>query len=186
MRLMKMRMILGRVLVCFAAALAATAGVHAEDQVYRTEAAFLTEAFGGEPPAAQALWVQPALREELDRAFGWRAGLRVRYWQDGERSAWILDEIGKDKPITAGIVIDGGTIARVEVLVFRESRGWEVRYPFFTDQFNNAFLSERGDLSRHIDGITGATLSVRAVTRMARVALRLHDETRQTTLARRP
>ncbi|MGE0622941.1 MAG: FMN-binding protein [Pseudomonadales bacterium] len=183
---MKMRMILCRVLGCLAIAWAVAAGARAEDQVYRSEDAFLADAFHGAPPASQALWVQPALREELDRRFGWRAGLRVRYWQAGDRSAWILDEIGKDKPITAGIVIDGGSIAHLEVLVFRESRGWEVRYPFFTEQFFQASLSERGDLSRHIDGITGATLSVRAVTRMARVALRLHDELRQTTLARRP
>lgn len=183
---MKMRMILGRVLVGLAIAAAVAGGAWAEEQVYRSEDVFLATAFNDEPPASQALWVQPALREELDQRFGWRAGLRIRYWLEGDRSAWILDEIGKDKPITAGIVIDGGAIAHLEVLVFRESRGWEVRYPFFTEQFASASLSERGDLSRHIDGITGATLSVRAVTRMARVALRLHDEIRQTTLARRP
>ncbi len=183
---MKMRMILGRVLVWMTVVMAAVTDVHAEDQVYRSEADFLSNAFGGEPPAARALWVPPALREELLRDFGWRAGLRIRYWVHGDRSAWILDEIGKDKPITAGIVVDEDTIARLEVLVFRESRGWEVRYPFFTDQFASVALAEDGDLSRRIDGITGATLSVRAVTRMARVALRLHDATRQTTLARRP
>jgi len=178
-------MILGRVLV-LAVAVATVTGARAEDQVYRSEADFLSGAFGGASPAAHALWVTPALREELLRDFGWRAGLRVRYWIEGNRSAWILDEIGKDRPITAGIVIDGDAIADLEVLVFRESRGWEVRYPFFTDQFASASLGENGDLSRRIDGITGATLSVRAVTRMARVALRLHEETRQTTLARGP
>ncbi|HEY5646172.1 MAG TPA: FMN-binding protein [Pseudomonadales bacterium] len=183
---MKMRMILGRVLVWAIATLAAVTGARAEDQVYRSDEAFLAGAFGSEPPAVRVLWVQPALRDELNRDFGWRAGLRIRYWAEGERSAWILDEIGKDKPITAGVVVDQGAIVHLEVLVFRESRGWEVRYPFFTDQFSRASLSERGDLTRHIDGITGATLSVRAVTRMARVALRLHDETRQTTLASRP
>lgn len=185
MLLMKMRMILGRVLVWLTVA-AAVGSALADDQVYRTEEAFLANAFGGVVPPAQVLWVEPGLRAALDRDFGWHAGLRVRYWAEGDRSAWILEEIGKDKPITAGIVVDNDAIAALEVLVFRESRGWEVRYPFFTDQFASVSLSERGDLSRHIDGITGATLSVRAVTRMARVALRLHDETRQTTLARRP
>jgi hypothetical protein len=70
--------------------------------------------------------------------------------------------------------------------VFRESRGWEVKYPFFTDQFARIGLTGEGELDRQIDGITGATLSVQAMKRMARVALRLHDESRQTTLARRP
>jgi len=183
---MKMRMILGRVFVWMVVAAATVTGARAEDQIFQSEADFLSNAFSGKPPAAHALWVAPVLREELLREFGWRAGLRVRYWVDGNRSAWILDEIGKDKPITAGIVIDDGAIAHLDVLVFRESRGWEVRYPFFTDQFARVSLGEGGDLSRRIDGITGATLSVRAVTRMARVALRLHDETRQTTLARGP
>jgi Na+-translocating ferredoxin:NAD+ oxidoreductase RnfG subunit len=61
------------------------------------------------------------------------------------------------------------------VLEFRESRGWEVRYPFFTDQFVEAKLDQNERLDRNIDGITGATLSVNAVTRIARIALFLHE-----------
>ena len=111
--------------------------------------------------------------------------MRVRYWQAGSRTAWILEEIGKDKPITAGFVVEDGHIDTVEVLVFRESRGWEVKYPFFTRQFRDVRLGDRGELNRQVDGITGATLSVRAMTRMARVALLLDDHVRSssTTLA---
>ena len=46
-----------------------------------------------------------------------------------------------------------------------------MRYPFFTDQFVAARLQSDERLDRSIDGITGATLSVGAVTRIARVAL---------------
>ena len=83
-----------------------------------------------------------------------------------------MDEIGKDRPITAGVVIDNGAIADIRVLVFRESRGWEVKYDFFTRQFDNLRLGN-GDqrLSEPVDNITGATLSVNAMTRMARAAL---------------
>jgi hypothetical protein len=186
-------MILGRVFnYCLTAVTAAliamttAATAAADDQVYRHSDEFVSGAFDGTPPAARALWVQPALREKLSREFGWQAGLRVRFWQDGNRTAWILDEIGKERPITAGVVVEDGAIDRVEVLVFRESRGWEIKFPFFTDQFTALTLSDRGALSHSIDGITGATLSVRAMKRMARVALKLHDETQQTTLARRP
>ena len=101
--------------------------------------------------------------------------LRVRYWGDARRSAWILEEIGKEKPITVGLVVNGQNIEQVRVLAFRESRGWEVRYPFFTDQFANARLTDNERLDRSIDGITGATLSVGAVTRIARVALLMHE-----------
>ena len=92
------------------------------------------------------------------------------------RSAWILDEIGKELPITIGVAVADGAIDNVRVLEFRESRGWEVRYPFFTDQFSNARLGSGQRLDRKIDGISGATLSVRAVTRIASIALLLHDQ----------
>jgi hypothetical protein len=137
---------------------------------------YLRAAFPAEVPAAQTLWVTGALRESVERMLGHKfAVLRVRYWQDGDKSAWILDEIGKELPITIGVTVEEGTIDNVRVLEFRESRGWEVRYPFFTDQFANARLANGEQLDRPIDGITGATMSVAAVTRIARVALVLHE-----------
>ena len=65
-------------------------------------------------------------------------------------------------------------ILEVKVLIFRESRGWEVKYPFFTDQFKGATLVSDNNLDRKIDGITGATLSVNALTKLGRIALLLH------------
>ena len=103
--------------------------------------------------------------------------LRLKYWKKGDRTASILEEIGKERLITAGFVINNNKIESINVLAFRESRGWEVRYPFFTDQFSNASLGEDNLLDRHIDGISGATLSVRAMKKMARLALMLHQET---------
>lgn len=137
---------------------------------------YLRSAFPAEVPAASTLWVAGDLRESVERMLGhpFRV-LRVRYWQEGARSAWVLDEIGKELPITIGVTVDAGAIDNVRVLEFRESRGWEVRYPFFTDQFANARLAGNERLDRNIDGITGATMSVDAVTRIARVALLLHE-----------
>ena len=137
---------------------------------------YLHSVFAAELPAAKTLWVSGELRESVERFLGHRfAALRVRYWHDGAKSAWILDEIGKELPITIGVSIENGAIQNVRVLEFRESRGWEVRYPFFTDQFVKARLGPDDKLDRRIDGITGATLSVGAVTRIARVALLLHE-----------
>ena len=102
--------------------------------------------------------------------------LRLKYWEKEWRTVWILEEIGKERPITAGIVINNGKIERINVLTFRESRGWEIRYPFFTDQFSDAILKEDRQLDRKIDGISGATLSVKAMTKMARLALLLNHE----------
>ena len=107
-------------------------------------------------------------------------GLRIRYWQEQDKSAWILEEIGKEKPITVGFVVRDGRIQQVKVLVFRESRGWEVRHSFFTDQFKQAGLTGTHELDTRIDNISGATLSVRAVSKLARIALLLDNRVADT------
>lgn len=137
---------------------------------------FLADAFG-QAPAAETLWLigdlQPAVRAVLDHDY---PAARVRYWRAGKRTAWVLDEIGKEMPITVGIAINEGAVARVKVLVYRESRGWEVNSPAFTAQFAGAKLAEGQRLDRHIDGISGATLSVRALQKLTRLALLLHQQ----------
>ena len=147
----------------------------AAEQTYMDPAAFVASAFEQGVPDQEVLWVKGELRERLTDVLGHAPGfLRVRYWNQANRSVFILDEIGKERPITTGFVVDYGVIEKVQVLVFRESRGWEVKYPFFSDQFSGASLRpELGGLDKNIDGITGATLSVQAVTRLAQVALEL-------------
>lgn len=138
---------------------------------------FLQDGFAGKVPAHQMLWLTPDLKARvakvLDHPY---AGMRVKYWRDGNRTAWVIDEIGKERPITIGVIVDAGRIAQIQVLAFRESRGGEVRYPFFTKQFVNAGLKEGDRLDSRIDGITGATLSVWAVTKVSRLALMFHGE----------
>lgn len=138
---------------------------------------FVAEAFAGEPPVPQILWLTGALRDDAQRILGHAPdALRVRYWRAGARSAWILDEVGKDQPITAGFVVEDGALRRMRVLIYRESRGWEVRHDFFTRRFDGARLTPALDLDTRIDNISGATLSVHALQRLARLALRLHTE----------
>jgi hypothetical protein len=57
--------------------------------------------------------------------------LRLRYWQQENESIWVLDEIGKEKPITIGVHIKNEKIVEVKILAFRESRGDEVRHECF-------------------------------------------------------
>lgn len=159
--------------LAWAVLLCAGGAVLADPGTYQSTESFLAEAFPDGPPDASALWIRADLRDAMSNVLG-RAPLpRVRYWQRGGRTAWVLEEIGKDQPITAGVVVSDGVIDDMRVLVFRESRGWEVRYPFFTRQFQDVRLTGQHDLDQHIDGITGATLSVRAMKKMARVALLL-------------
>ena len=143
--------------------------------VYQAPEEFIQLAFSGNPPAQQVIWLNPQIKNDLANILGHRyKGLRVRYRARDRRSVWILDEIGKDKPITTGVIVNDGELEKLKVLVFRESRGWEVRHDFFTSQFLHGRLIDDDQLDKSIDNITGATLSVRAVTRQARVALYLH------------
>lgn len=145
--------------------------------VYQLPDEFIDEVFNGKPPKSEKLWIKKELKEKIREIMGHDLGvLRLRYWQQDERTAWILEEIGKERPITTGIVVNAGSIEKIKILIFRESRGWEVRYPFFTDQFKNAVLLEDTGLDKSIDGISGATLSVNAVTKLARLALVLDQQ----------
>jgi hypothetical protein len=149
------------------------AGVRAES-IYQTPEEFLVQVFAGDVPENRALWLTDEIKTEARAILGRDlTGLRIRFWQHGVRSAWILDEIGKDKPITTGIVVNSTAIETVQVLVFRESRGWEVKHAFFTDQFMGARARHDNELDRDIDGITGATLSVQALKKQAQLALLL-------------
>ena len=148
--------------------------------VYQEPADFINEVFDDKPPKAQVLWLDKDLKKQIVEILDHKyKGLRVRYWHQENKSAWILEEIGKEKLITTGIVINDKQIEQVKVLVFRESRGWEVRHDFFTEQFKQAALKEDHQLDKTIDNISGATLSVRAVRKQAQIALLLDQHIQQ-------
>ncbi len=140
--------------------------------VYQTSKTFISNAFLGEISEAKVLWLttedKAVIAEILQHKYN---RMRIRYWQLNNETVWILDEIGKEKPITVGVHIKDKKIYHFKVLTFRESRGDEVRHDFYAQQFLNAKLKGNNQLSQHIDGITGATLSVRATTKVARIAL---------------
>lgn len=146
--------------------------------VYQEPADFIKQVFNDSPPKPSVLWLKKDLKKQLSDILNHKyKGMRVRYWKQANatsrKTAWVLEETGKDKLITAGIVVSDGKIEQVKVLIFRESRGWEVRHDFFTDQFKQAELADDNQLNKHIDNISGATLSVRAVKKLAQIALLL-------------
>jgi len=74
----------------------------------------------------------------------------------------IGNEIGRNYPITFMVVINpDGTVKDVEIMVYREPHGWEVRFESFMSQF---FGRDASDPFNNINNITGATLSVRSMT----------------------
>ncbi len=144
--------------------------------VYLSNNDFLKQSFNGDLPKVKTVWLKGKLKTDISKTLGHNyPALRVRYWLKDHRSAWILEEIGREKPITAGFVVQDQQLVSVKVLVFRESRGDEIRFPSFTRQFDGSELDSNQQLDRHIDGISGATLSVNAVRKLAAVALQLSD-----------
>ena len=149
--------------------------------VYQTPEQYIHHIFAGKTSKANVIWLskedKKVIADILNHSFN---RLRLRYWQHNNETVWVLDEIGKEKPITIGVHIKEQQIIDLKVLTFRESRGDEVRHEFFTKQFNLAQLTADNQLSTHIDGITGATLSVRALTKVARLALWLNMKAQTT------
>ena len=148
--------------------------------VYQEPSDFVAEQFDQNPPKASVIWLKKDIKKELAEILQHNySGLRIRYWKDAEQSVWVLNEIGKEKPISIGFVVKEGKITLSRVLIFRESRGWEIRHPFFTNQFTGASLVNDNELDRHIDSISGATLSVRAYKKLSRIALLLDAKIRK-------
>ncbi len=147
-----------------------------EPRVYLTPEAFIEQNLGPEAKEGK-LWLKRDLQRQirgiLEHPY---PAARLKYWRTGRRTAWILEEIGKERPITVGIVVNDGAIEHMEVLVYRESRGGEVRHERFRRQFSGARLDDRRQLTRSIDSISGATLSSRALVKLARLALLLHQQ----------
>lgn len=146
--------------------------------VYQTKEAFITQALG-EMPKAKVLWLEDDQKAIIESILAHKfSKFRLRYWQLDNQSVWVMDEIGKESPITVAIHVENSQIVKTKVLTYRETRGGEVVHDFFTDQFISAKLTPDNKLDKHIDGITGATLSVRALIKLSRIALYLDGQIR--------
>lgn len=146
----------------------------AAESVYQSPEDFLSATFSTTPEPLR-LTLSGDLGKEVKNILGHRyKKIRVPYWQNGCRSAWILEEIGKERYITTGFVVNSQGLEKAKVLIFRESRGWEVKHDFFGLQFVGAKLTSKNKLDKNIDNISGATMSVDAVTNISRMALLLH------------
>ena len=145
--------------------------------IYQQPTDFISQAFSGQPPAPSVIWFKGPLRQKISNILQHKLKfLRLRYWYKNNRSVWVINEIGKEKKITIGVIVNNGKLEKVKTLIFRESRGWEISEIFFTQQFINRTLTSDNQLDEQIDSITGATLSVRAVEKVSRIALLLHHE----------
>lgn len=85
-----------------------------------------------------------------------------------------LNVIGKERPITFMVAISPeGKVQGVEILVYRESQGMEIRSKRFRGQFTGKTLEVPLKLGRDIDSISGASLSSRSTVYAVKKALAL-------------
>jgi hypothetical protein len=91
--------------------------------------------------------------------------------------ALIQNTIGKHKPMTYMVGVDNtGHVLNVELLVFREARGSEVRTKRFNVQYEGKTVLDPVRINRDIINISGATMSVRSMTAGIKRVLVLVDE----------
>ena len=107
------------------------------------------------------------------------AGFPIWRGHEGDRDlgwALVLEEKGRFKPITFMVHVQPDrSIGYVLVMVYRESRGDGVKRQRFLKQFRGKDLQDKLRMNRDIIGLTGATLSSRALTHGVRKALVLVD-----------
>lgn len=144
-------------------------------KTFQTPDLFLAEVFNNDVPAVKVLMLNGQAQQQISAVFNRPfPQQRVRYWEKGGMSAWIFDDIGKEGyvPTTCGFVVENAQIKQAKVLIYRESRGEQVGEDAFLNQLKGA-KAAGNKLDVQVDNITGATLSVKMMERMARTALAL-------------
>lgn len=161
--------------LCFLAFLLLAAGLSlttAKAAIPKEFHSFLAAAFGERTPPARRLWLnepqKQAASDVLQRPVKRRS---LRYWGDATHNVWLLNEIGKERPITTAIEIENGRVKRVRVITYRESRGGEVQANWFLRQFYGMRRDQLNRIHKSIDSISGATLSVNALKKQVALAL---------------
>lgn len=154
------------------------------EEVYLTPDQALTKVFPrADRLEKETVRLTPAQKQRVERRLGWRLETEeyaIHRGFSGSRLdgyALVTEEVGKYKPITFIVKAAPDFHAEaVEVLVYREPRGGEVRKPRFLRQFKGKTGRSPLRINRDIINITGATLSVRAMSAGVKRALLVMEE----------
>lgn len=164
---------------------AATAAAAGETTYYTTRA-LLTEFFPKSERVTYRTFTlagNPSLRTRLAQRLGYSPA-RDRYTifvatTQGKVDGYALidDEPGLHQPITfATRLSPRGAIERLEIMVYREPRGDEVRDARFRKQFQGKTAQDPLRLNQDIDAVSGATVSSASLATGARRAAILVEE----------
>jgi len=112
----------------------------------------------------------PLLEESFTVYRGLTSGRTVGY-------AIVGEELGKFRPITSIVMVGAdGIVKDVHVMVYRESRGEEVKRRRFLHQYEHKGAEDPIRINRDINGISGATISVRSMNAQVRKVIHVIRE----------
>ena len=127
--------------------------------------------------------LSPEKKAQIEERIGWKfpeQAFEVYIGETGDQIdgyAVVQNTIGKHKPMTYMVGIDGtGHVSDIELLVFRESRGSEIRQKRFNAQYEGKTVNDPVRLNKDIINISGATMSVRSMSAGIKRVLVLVDE----------
>ena len=140
-------------------------------QVFMSAEKALQLAFPDAQLARKVIALTKAQRADVAARTGLkRPSALLKAWiatRDGAPAGYAIvsDVLGKARPITYMLATDASlTVTRVEVLVYRESHGSQVRQAGWRRQFVGADPTTPLRLGRGIRNIVGATISCRSLT----------------------
>jgi H+/Na+-translocating ferredoxin:NAD+ oxidoreductase subunit G len=153
-------------------------------EVYLTEAQALKLLFPkSQQVRTEELRLTPDQKARIQEKIGWKfpeesfRAFKAESNGKVDGYAVVQETIGKHRPITyiVGVTTDG-KVSDVEILVYRESKGSEVRMKRFNSQYEGKTPLDPIRINKDIINITGATMSVRSVSAGVKRALVLVDE----------
>lgn len=157
--------------LAFVAALLSTHPAFAGETVHETRESVLGRFFQGSDKVAYEKLV---LDDADAKAFRERLGYELprreyviyvgRTGESIDGYAVIDNEMGKHRLITYAVQVQpGGRVREVALMIYREDVGGQVREKPFMRQFAGKSLNDPVRLGADVDGISGATISSRAL-----------------------
>lgn len=160
-----------------------------EDEINHAEV-FMTEEdavkimlAGSERVRKDVIRLSREKKDAIEQRIGWKFPEESFELYIGETNdridsyAMVNNTIGKHKHMTYMVGVDNrGVCTDVELLVFREAKGSEVRRKRFNAQYEGKTVSDPIRINKDIINISGATMSVRSISAGVKRVLVLVDE----------
>lgn len=131
----------------------------------------------------ELITLNPEKKSLIQERIGWKfpeESFEVYIGESGTQIdgyAVVQNTIGKHKHMTYMVGVDNrGFVSDIELLVFRESRGSEVRQKRFNAQYEGKSVLDPVRINKDIINISGATMSVRSISAGVKRVLVLIDE----------